>query len=242
MSPMNLHNHTPFSDGAFSIDEICEAHLALPGPAIEAIGVSDHLFRMPASKECRNDAEFARVFAAETRHYVQEVQEARRRWAGRMHIFCGCEVYWPLNRAHLEVMRGLLDGIDYVLFECVDWAGLTVLANQSRRFPCPIGLAHTNVAKQMPNTPFEQVVRTLANARMFFEISAKYLPLADRDPWFATLAKHRVNVSLGTDTHDEIAVVQSLPVLAAFAQRVGVGDRGFRPGAAAERVKLAVAG
>lgn len=242
MSPINLHNHTPFSDGAYTIDEICEAHLALPGAGVDAIGISDHLFRMPASRECRDNAEFVRVFAGETRRYVEEVHEARRRWAGRLQVFCGCEVYWPLNRDHLDAMRSLLDGIDYVLFECVDWAGLTVLANQARRFPCPIGLAHTNVARQMPNTPFEQVVRTLANARIFFEINTKALPLSDRDPWFAALAKHRVRVSLGTDTHDEIAAIHSLRVLRAFAQRAGLEDRGFRPGAPNESFKLAAAG
>ena len=242
MSPINLHNHTPFSDGAYTIDEICEAHLALPGASVEAIGISDHLFRMPASKDCRNDADFVRVFAAETRRYVQEVHAARERWAGRMRIFCGCEVYWPLNRTHLEAIRGLLDGIDYVLFECVDWAGLTVLANQARRFPCAVGLADTNVARQMPNTPFEQVVRTLANARIFYEVNAKQLPLSERDPWYATLANHRVRISLGTDTHDEIEAVRALPALTAFVERRGLADRGFRPAAASENLRLAAAG
>lgn len=221
----SLHNHTPFSDGAYEIDEICEAHLALPGIALDGIGISDHLFRTPSSRECSDDGEFERVFAAETRRYVEHVHAARQRWAGRLRILCGCEIHWPLNRKHVDVIRTMLAGVDYVLFENVDWAGLTQLANQARRFPCQIGLAHTRVSEQMPSTSFDQVVRTLANARIFYEISSKFLPLAERDPWFSILPHHRVNVSLGTDTHDDLAVVRTLPQLAAFAERRGLAER-----------------
>lgn len=221
----NLHNHTPFSDGAYSIDEICDAHLALAGLAVDGVGVSDHLFRTPSSRECGDDREFERVFASETRRYVEHVHAARLRWAGRLRILCGCEINWPLNRRHVDVIRTMLAGVDYVLFENVDWAGLTQLANQSRRFPCPIGLAHTCVPQQMPTTSLDQVVRTLANARIFYEINTKLLPLAERDPWFEVLARHRVSVSLGTDTHDDLAVIRTLPELAAYAERRGLGER-----------------
>lgn len=221
----NLHNHTPFSDGAYEIDEICAAHLALPGAAVDGVGISDHLFRTPSSRECADDREFERVFAVETRRYVEHVHAARRRWAGQLRVLCGCEIHWPLNRKHIDAIRTMLTGVDYVLFENVDWAGLTQLANQSRRFPCPIGLAHTRVAEQMPSTSLDQVVRTLANARIFFEINTRHMPLSERDPWYAILPQHRVSVSLGTDTHDDLAVVRTLPELAAYAERRGLGER-----------------
>jgi hypothetical protein len=155
------------------------------------------------------------------------VAEARRRWAGRMRVFCGCEINWPLNRAHLDAARSLLATLemDYVLFEYVDWAGLTQLANQARRWPCPVGLAHTQVERQMPNTPAEQVVRTLANARIFYELNAKFLPLSQTDRWFQILPQHRVMVSLGTDTHDDLASIRDMAELHAFAERRGLGDR-----------------
>ncbi|MBI5864652.1 MAG: hypothetical protein HZB38_09115 [Planctomycetes bacterium] len=225
----NLHNHTMFSDGAYSIDELCAAHAAMREPRVEGIGISDYLFRMPSSRECRDDAEFERVFGPETRRYVSEVHEARARWHGRLHVFCGCVVNWPLNRKHTEVLRSMLSGIDYVLFENLDWAGLTQLANQSRRFPCPIGLGNTKIREQMPNTSLDQVVRTLANARIFYEISARHMPFSESDPWFAILPQHRVAVALGTDTHDELGAVHTLPILAAYADRRGLSDRLVRP-------------
>jgi histidinol phosphatase-like PHP family hydrolase len=224
----NLHNHTPFSDGAYSVDEICDAHLALAELTVDGVGISDHLFRTPSSRECGDDREFERVFAGETRRYVEHVHAARRRWAGRMRIVCGCEINWPLNRKHVDVIRTMLAGVDYVLFENVDWAGLTQLANQSRRFPCPIGLAHTRVSEQMPTTSLDQVVRTLANARIFYEVNSKFLPLAERDPWFAILSQHRVHISLGTDTHDDLAVVRTLPALAAYVERHGLSERALQ--------------
>src|SRR5215468_4206324 len=104
----NLHTHTPFSDGAYTIDELCEAHLAWDGLRVEGIGVCDHLFRTPSSREARDGRDFERLFAGEARRYVAEVAEGRRRWAGRMKVFCGCEINWPLNKPHLDTIRTLL--------------------------------------------------------------------------------------------------------------------------------------
>lgn len=221
----NLHNHTPFSDGAYTIDEIVQAHLDCHGANVAGIGIADHLFGTPSSREVKSELEFERLFAAETRTYVRAVKEARRRWAGKVKIFCGAEVNWPVNKHMLNVLRHMLDGIDYVLFEFIDWAGLTTLANQARRWPCPVGLAHTEVGKQFPTTPFDQIVRTLANARLFYEISAKFLPLAEDDPWFKLLPQHRVMVTIGTDTHDDLSVIRQVPKLHEYALRRGLGEK-----------------
>jgi histidinol phosphatase-like PHP family hydrolase len=220
----NLHNHTPFSDGAYSIDELCEAHLGL-GTPIAGIGISDHLFCTPSSREVKTDRDFERVFGSEKRGYVELVREARQRWTGKLDILCGAEVNWPLNKSVLPAIVGMLDGIDYLLFEFVDWAGLTTLANQSRRFPCPVGLAHTYVPTQFPNTSMDQVVRTLANARIFYEINSKFLPLSPNDPWFKALPNHRVRVTLGTDTHDDLECLATLPTLADYAEQMGLGEK-----------------
>lgn len=226
---LNLHNHTPFSDGAYTIDEICEAHLDFKPLRVAGVGISDHLFCTPSSRAVTNEREFERLFAEETRAYVARVREARQRWAGRLRILCGAEINWPMNRAMLNVIRPLLDGVDYVLFEYVDWAGLTQLANQARRWPCPIGLAHASVNSQFPATSHDQVVRTLANARMFYEISSKFLPLAEDDAWFATLPQHRVQVALGTDTHDDLSCIADLPALYGYAIRRGLGNKFIDP-------------
>lgn len=226
---LNLHNHTPFSDGAYTIDEIVEAHLDLKEIKVTGIGISDMLFCTPSSHPVANPRDFQRVFAAETRRYVQTVREAQQRWAGRMRILCGCEIHWALNKPHLEVMRGMLDGIDYVLFESLDWSGLTGLANQARRWPCAVGLADSDPAADFPSTTFDQVVRTIANARIFYEIGAKLMPLEQMDSWFRVLPKHKVFVSFGTDTHDDLSVISTLPALYQHACDQGLGDKLFLP-------------
>ncbi|TWT45991.1 PHP domain protein [Phycisphaerae bacterium RAS1] len=225
----NLHNHTPFSDGAYTIDELCEAHRALRDVTVESLGICDHLFCTPSSREVKNEREFERVFVAEARAYVREVLAARGRWAGKMTIYCGVELNWPMNRGFLDLIKTHLEGVDYVLFEYVDWAGLTQLANQVRRWPCPVGLAHAAVEKQFPATSHDQIVRTLANARIFYEINSKFLPLADGDPWYTTLPGHRVPISLGTDTHDDLSCLNDLAVMHDFAQRHGLGGKFFVP-------------
>lgn len=225
----NLHNHTPFSDGAYLIDELCQAHLDYTGVRVAGIGISDHLFCTPSSREIRNARDFQRTFSNETRSYVEQVLEARRRWADRLQVFVGCEINWPLNREHLDSIKPLLDGVDYVLFEYVDWAGLTQLANQARRWPCPIGLAHTDVSEQFPRTSMDQVVRTLANARIFYEINAKFLPLDRHARWFSVLANHKVRVSFATDTHDDLGEIKTLEPMVDFVREHGLTEKLFIP-------------
>jgi histidinol phosphatase-like PHP family hydrolase len=221
----NLHNHTPFSDGAYTIDELVEAHLSLKGVNVAGVGICDHLFGTPSSREVTSEREFERLFGNETRNYVEQVREARQRWAGKVSILCGAEVNWPMNKTMLGCVREMLHGIDYVLFEYTDWAGLTTLANQARRWPCPVGLAHTVVGQQFPTTSMDQVVRTLANARMFYEINSKFLPLDEQDRWFHLLPNHRVFVTIGTDTHDDLSVLEDLPKLRDYAVRHGLGEK-----------------
>lgn len=225
----NLHNHTPFSDGAYTIDEICEAHLACEKVAFDGVGIADHLFCTPSSRVPESEREFQRIFASETRNYVDAVHDARRRWEGKLHVFCGCEINWPLNRGHLDVIRTMLNGIDFVLFEFIDWAGLTQLANQARRWPCSVGLAHTDVTEQFPNTSMDQVVRTIANARIFYELNVSFLPLANHEQWLQTVPKHRVKVSLGSDTHDELGCIDRIAEIIDYLEPLGLNEKHLLP-------------
>lgn len=225
---VNLHNHTPFSDGAYTIDELCDAHLS-QGFEVAGIGIADHLFCTPSSREVQGEKDFERLFGKETRNYVAMVREARRRWAGKLQVYCGAEVNWPLNKGMLDLIRNMLAGIDYVLFEFVDWAGLTLLANQARRWPCPVVLAHTDVTVQFPNTSMDQVVRTLANARIVYELNSKLMPLAAHERWFKVLPNHRVQLAIGTDTHDDLRCIADLPHLYNYAIQHGLAEKIFVP-------------
>jgi histidinol phosphatase-like PHP family hydrolase len=231
----NLHNHTPFSDGAYTVDELCQVHLDCKDIKVDGIGICDHLFCTPSSREVKSERDFERLFANETRDYVKAVRAARQQWTGKLQVFCGAEINWPLNKGFLGIIRSMLQGIDYVLFEYVDWAGLTTLANQSRRWSCPIGLAHTNVQAAFPNTSMDQVVRTMANARIMYEISTKFLPIPDNDRWYNMLPNHRVSVCLGTDTHDDLDCIPSLAQLHDYAERHGLSEKYFLPEAVARQ-------
>jgi histidinol phosphatase-like PHP family hydrolase len=231
-SLVSLHNHTPFSDGAYTIDELVEAHLnsrPLQKYELRGIGICDHLFCTPSSREVTTEKEFDRIFGKEARNYIALVRQARQRWAGRVEIYLGAEINWPLNRNLVDYVRPLCEAFDYVCVEYVDWAGLTQLANQARRWPCPVILAHTDVAVTYPNTSPDQVVRTLANARIIYELNIKQMPLENQDYWFNVLPNHRVQVALGTDTHDDLSVIDLLPQLYEFTVRHGLGPKLFVP-------------
>lgn len=225
----NLHNHTPFSDGAYTIDELCDAHLSVAGVEVDGIGVSDHLFITPSSRAPSDPSDFDRIFAGEVRSYVEQVKEARERWADRLDVLVGCEISWLRNKNFIDAIPAMLDGFDYVLFQHVDWAGLTQIANKARKWPCPIGLAHVDVPTAMPTTSLDQVVRTLANARIFYEYNARYSPLPEGDDWYNLLPRHRVTVSIGTDTHDDLSCLESIGDMAAYLSRRGLDDRLYQP-------------
>lgn len=226
---LSLHNHTPFSVGAFTIDEIVEAHLDCDGVEIGGVGISDNLFRTPTSHEPKNEREFEKMFGREAKQYVAMVHEARQRWTGRMDVYCGAEINWPLNKTMLKSIRNLLSGIDYLLFSHMDWSGLTQLANQARRWPCAVGLCQTPVDAHFPHTSLDQVVRTMANARLFYEVSASFLPLRDSDPWYKLLAQHRVPIALGCDTHDDLGCISEIKPLYEYVKRRGLHDRLLDP-------------
>lgn len=225
----NLHNHTPFSDGAYTVDEICEAHLSFAGVSVDGVGFSDYLFATPWSKVPTDAREFERIFAAEARDYVEQILAARERWAGRLDVLVGCELNWSRNAKFLDQVITLLDGVDYVLFEGVDWAGLTTLANRTKRWPFAVGLSRTDITRQMPRTSMDQIVRTLANAHIFFELNSEFMPLRDSDPWFNVLPHHRVGVSLGTDTHDDLACIRQLGDMCRYLERRGLDGRLVAP-------------
>ena len=237
----NLHNHTPFSDGAYTIDELCKAHQACKSVKFDGLGITDNLFCTPSSREIQSERDFERAFARETRDHVEAVHAARRRWAGKLHVFCGCEINWPLNKNHLGIIRTYLNGIDYVLFEYVDWAGLTQLANQARRWPCPVGLAHTDVTRQFPNTSMDQVVRTMANARIFYEANAGLLPMSNHERWFTVLPNHRVLIAVGTDTHDDLGCLAQVPEIVEYIDRRGLSDKYLQPNRRSEETDGATA-
>jgi hypothetical protein len=224
----NLHNHTPFSDGAYSIDELCEAHLALDCP-VGGIGIADHLFATPSSHEIKSERAFERIFAKETRDYVALVRAAQERWDAKLPIFLGGEINWALNRPYVSQMLNLIGDLDYVMVENLDWAGLTMLANQSKRFPCPVILSHVNVRTDFPNTSLDQVVRTMANARLIYELNPKLMPFENDRAWYKILPQHRVRVAIGLDTHDDLRVLNKLPEIGAFVEDVGLSDKLFIP-------------
>lgn len=217
----NLHNHTPFSDGALTIDELVLAHLDLKDVSVAGVGICDTLFCTPTSREVCNDRQYQQMFRSEAREYVAMIQEGRRQWSGKMHVLCGAEIHWGLNKAMLAPLRDLLAEleIDYVLFSCLDWAGLTQLANQARRFPCPVGLARIDVAEAFPNTSMDQVVRTMVNARIFWEFTSDIFARRACDPWCNVLEPHRLRIGIGTDTHDEVSCLKHLGGMVKYLQQ-----------------------
>ena len=69
----------------------------------------------------------------------------------------------------------------------------------------------------------------MANARLFYEVNATFLPLRDSDPWYNLLPRHRVPVALGCDTHDDLQCIGDIKPLHEFVTRCGLHERLLDP-------------
>lgn len=121
----DFHVHTSFSDGADSPDEMAETAYRL---GVRRLGFSDHGYA-PYDTDCCVPEE--RQLA-----YCAAVARLKRRWAGKMEIFCGVErdLYGPVPAGDYDYVIGSvhylqLDGGYYT----VDWKP-EILREMAERF------------------------------------------------------------------------------------------------------------
>ncbi len=92
----DFHVHTTYSDGAHSPTEVAAAAYAM---GLTALGFSTHSYTHFDESYC--------IMPARIQAYRDEITELKRRYEGKMHIFCGVEQdYWSDYPT---------DGFDYVI-------------------------------------------------------------------------------------------------------------------------------
>ncbi len=241
---INLHNHTTWSDGAFSPEEIVRAAIA---GGLTHIGITDHF------KTAKLGATASFVGIDFMHEYIREVRGLAQRYAGQIRVLCGLEVDFS-ERTPMEQLwrRGFrqtpLNDLDYVLFEYVGSAAhrglpLSALAAYRRWIQVPVGLAHTFFSQSFgASLPAEDLARTLEEQRIFVELSTSpaYCAAApetgQRLPYYrypddytlsflAALEGREVLFSIGVDVHGLLAEVAEIGDALAFLRERGWEDR-----------------
>jgi len=241
---INLHNHTTWSDGRFSPEEIVRAAIA---GGLKHIGITDHFKTAKLSATAR----FVGIdFLGE---YIQEVRTLAQRYAGQIRVLCGLEVDFsertPMDQLWQRGFRRTpLNDLDYVLFEYVHnpaFRGLplTALTAYRRWIQVPVGLAHPFFGQGFAAAlPAAELARVLTEQRIFIELSTA-LPYTtvspqtgQRVPYYrsddaytltlmAALQDREALFSIGSDTHADLAEVADIANAQAFLRERGWEDR-----------------
>lgn len=227
---INLHNHTTWSDGRFSPDEIVRAALAA---GLSHVGISDHF------RSAKLGASGHYVVIEEFDHYVAELRALSAAYTGRIKVLVGIEIDFSERTPLAQLWRkGFqqtpLNTLDYVLFEYVadrDWQGypLSALLSYRRWLQVPVGLAHNFLVRNLaPTHSAAQLAQTLSEQRIFVELNTAeeytaaispddepvpYYRYPDpyNEAFFAACHESEVLFSVGSDTHrylEHVALVK----------------------------------
>lgn len=206
---MDLHNHTIWSDGDNSPEEII---INAINHQIEAVGITDHF--------C-NDDKYS-LGNDKLKLYLNKIDMLRSKYINSTKVFIGIEIsYTYLLKNHNILPYELLNRLDFILLENLDYIPTTVkledVSGLLKGFKCSKGLAHTDLVKlagkYVDKGGLDYVLDFMKQNGLFWEINTDssqdiFLnilnPIKNEENTEAVLqeiSKRRIPVSVGSDTH-----------------------------------------
>lgn len=226
---INLHNHSIWSDGRFSPEQLIE--LAIQG-GLTHIGISDHFFTLKLI------ATQAFVDIDRLTEYTQAVRALAGRFAGQIGVLTGLEVDWsPRVYPQLEALLAQANQLDYLLFEYVgdqNWHGdsLEQLLGIRAQIDIPVGLAHNRLDRNFAALyPPNELALILAEHHIFVELSTCpfYTNFGNEDAYasrlWQSLKQSGVRLSVGSDTHHGQSEIADVHQAHLFLQAHGLEAR-----------------
>lgn len=201
---MDIHNHTIWSDGVGTVDEIIENAI---NNKVDIIGISDHF----------NTIKCNSVLTAKLEQYVKSLEKKKEKYKDKIEVLAGIEIC--MNKDWCELDRlpyDKLNKLDYVLFEYIDWfpssVNLKELKNYVDKFTCKKGLAHTDIFSLIKKYGINNVINKIKEYDLFWEINVNkgygyfdYIIMNKEKPEvievFNKLKKNKIKITVGSDTH-----------------------------------------
>jgi len=206
---MNLHNHTNFSDGAWSpfeiIQKACDENL-------DIIGISDHL----------QTTKTPSVKIEDLPNYIEHIENLKAQFKNKIKVVSGIEIDSCPDRSPFvrDLSSFLHDSgsfyLDYVLVEYIGdplWDGLSLdeFIKIRNKWDKTVGLAHWNPEYLLETLGLEKLVKSISESDLFIEITSfsRYnrngiSPFERERPLFKRLAELGVKFAVGSDTHDDL--------------------------------------
>jgi hypothetical protein len=218
----NLHNHTTFSDGRFTMDQLIEeAYLA----KIQWLGFSDHFY---TPKVFRGES-MGQWMHRRWPTYLQTIAATRSHRGKDMELWFGLEVDTAFDRLGAG-MAGLpwleWRQLDYLLIEYVgepERGGqpLADLPRWREFWSGPLIIAHPAIDRWAESLPLDQVFAMMRRYGIALE-----LPCGSRNPWYwfqrDPAVLRRLRLTLGSDTHEHIEDVGAIDKVIHFVQDHGL--------------------
>jgi hypothetical protein len=158
---MNLHNHSIYSDGDFSPEQI--AAEAARG-SLTHVAITDH-FETAKVRRCLTSDQLG--------DYIKEIGLLNERYEGSLRVLAGVEIDTNPDRCALqELPVDQLNKLDLVLFEFIndEWNGgssLEEIAPLIDQIKVPCGLVHTDFARVFQGVAPQDLAESLASHDLF---------------------------------------------------------------------------
>ena len=220
---MNLHNHTTYSDGRFSPRDIVEASIRA---GLGAVGISDH-YRTTRTRS---------LMPAGIDEYVEHLRRLAIHYKDTIRVLVGLEIDASPERtedlAYLPVAQ--LNKMDYLLFENIqdeESGGMSLweLFDMRKELEPPVGLAHNDIARNFADVDATLLIPVLETNHLFLELcpSPRHMKLQrplyrHSADFFSKLKNTRVELSFGTDTHDDLDEVGNIDDPVSFVRELGL--------------------
>ena len=204
---MDLHNHTTWSDGKNTIDELIK-HAILIG--INVLGFSDHFNNLKPS-----------IPFDHLEYYINELDEYKEKYKNRITILKALEIdlsNYPKCFTGLNL--DLIKKLDYVLIEYIEELlpdlELEHFGKLLNKLSIPVGLAHTDLVslfkKCKNNQGIDNIYQFLQKYKIFYEINVNKaygffneVLYNNSNPEIADLKQkikqYNIKVSVGSDCH-----------------------------------------
>jgi histidinol phosphatase-like PHP family hydrolase len=199
----NIHNHTTYSDGSYTPEQIVRYAYK---KGLDVVGISDHY----ATDKVRS------ISFEQLPTYIQHLRRLKIENRSKIRLISGVEIDSSNVRTALDKLDyRQLNKLNFVLFEYVQdplWAGMAFdkFIELSERFSVPVGLAHMDIELCFYEIDPQIVIPELEKHNIFIELSSsmryvrfgkQYYHLAE--DFFMELSNSKVPIAVGTDTHQD---------------------------------------
>jgi histidinol phosphatase-like PHP family hydrolase len=201
---MDIHNHTIWSDGRHTPEEII---INAVDNGIDIIGISDHYNTL----KCHS------VGPQELNSYIMYMDELKTKYSDKIEVLCGVEICTNKDWCSLdELQYDKLNQLDFVLLEYVDLfpesLRLDEIGDVAGNLKCRVGLAHTDIFSLSEKYGLDKVVEIFKDHDISWEINVNrgYGYFDDiienlddkkvRDT-FQYLKENDIRITVGSDTH-----------------------------------------